>query len=115
MSNSRGDNLTPQITLLPTKLYIPPARNDLVQRRHLTDRLNESLQRKFTLISAPAGFSNRRIVREAAAFPPEQAPAAIQTHKTAAALPASYLVDPLSARELEILKPLPPASPMTRL
>ncbi|MGH7599487.1 MAG: hypothetical protein ACREOI_24290 [bacterium] len=38
------------------------------------------------------------------AFPPEQVPAAVQTHKIAAALPASYLVDPLSERELEILK-----------
>ena len=39
-----------------------------------------------------------------AAFPPELVPAAIQTHKTSAALPASYLVDPLSERELEVLK-----------
>ncbi|NUM76960.1 hypothetical protein HUU40_21570, partial [candidate division KSB1 bacterium] len=39
-----------------------------------------------------------------AAFPPEQAPAVVQTHKAAAGLPASYLVDPLSERELEILK-----------
>ncbi|NUO79132.1 hypothetical protein HUU05_03575 [candidate division KSB1 bacterium] len=39
-----------------------------------------------------------------AAFPPELAPAAVQTHKTSAALPASYLVDPLSERELEVLK-----------
>ena len=39
-----------------------------------------------------------------AEFPPEQVPAAIQTHKTATGLPASYLVDPLSERELEILK-----------
>ena len=31
-------------------------------------------------------------------------PAAVQTHKTSAALPASYLVDPLSERELEVLK-----------
>jgi LuxR family maltose regulon positive regulatory protein len=39
-----------------------------------------------------------------AAFPPELVPAAIQTHKTPAALPASYLVDPLSERELEVLQ-----------
>lgn len=37
-------------------------------------------------------------------FPPELVPAAIQTHKTSSALPASYLVDPLSERELEALK-----------
>ncbi len=39
-----------------------------------------------------------------AAFPPELVPAAVQTHKTLTALPASDLVDPLSERELEILK-----------
>lgn len=39
-----------------------------------------------------------------AAFPPEVVPAAVQTHKASVALPASYLVDPLSERELEILK-----------
>jgi len=39
-----------------------------------------------------------------AAFPAELVPAAVQTHKTSAASPASYLVDPLSERELEILK-----------
>lgn len=39
-----------------------------------------------------------------AAFPPEQVPAAVQTHKSASALPASYLVDPLSERELEVLR-----------
>jgi LuxR family maltose regulon positive regulatory protein len=39
-----------------------------------------------------------------ASFPPELVPAVVQTHKTSAALPASYLVDPLSERELEILK-----------
>ncbi len=38
-----------------------------------------------------------------AAFPPALVPAAVQTHKASAALPASYLVDPLSERELEVL------------
>ena len=44
------------------------------------------------------------VMKLLAAFPPELVPAAIQTHKTSTALPASYLVDPLSERELEVLK-----------
>jgi LuxR family maltose regulon positive regulatory protein len=42
--------------LLATKLYIPPARPNLVLRPRLSERLHEGLQRKLTLISAPAGF-----------------------------------------------------------
>ncbi|HID64525.1 MAG TPA: hypothetical protein EYP49_17545 [Anaerolineae bacterium] len=37
--------------LLTTKLYIPPARPDLVPRSRLTERLNEGIGRKLTLIS----------------------------------------------------------------
>jgi len=44
------------------------------------------------------------VMKLLAAFPSELVPAAVQTHKTSAALPASYLVDPLSERELEVLK-----------
>ncbi|MCI0695701.1 LuxR C-terminal-related transcriptional regulator [candidate division KSB1 bacterium] len=44
------------------------------------------------------------VMKLLAAFPPELVPAAVQTHKTSATLPASYLVDPLSERELEVLK-----------
>jgi LuxR family maltose regulon positive regulatory protein len=44
------------------------------------------------------------VMKLLAAFPPELVPAAVQSHKTSAALPASYLVDPLSERELEVLK-----------
>lgn len=44
------------------------------------------------------------VMKLLAVFPPELVPAAIQTHKTSAALPASYLIDPLSERELEVLK-----------
>jgi LuxR family maltose regulon positive regulatory protein len=39
-----------------------------------------------------------------AAFPPELVPVAVQSHKTSADLPRSYLLDPLSERELEVLK-----------
>jgi LuxR family maltose regulon positive regulatory protein len=42
--------------LLTTKLYIPPPRPELVLRPRLIERLNASLNRKLTLVSAPAGF-----------------------------------------------------------
>ena len=42
--------------ILATKLYLPPPRPKAVLRPRLIDRLNEGLQRKLTLISAPAGF-----------------------------------------------------------
>src|SRR6185295_14787094 len=42
--------------LLATKLYIPPPRPNVVLRPRLSERLNQGLHRKLTLISAPAGF-----------------------------------------------------------
>ncbi|MEO8396676.1 MAG: serine hydrolase [Chloroflexota bacterium] len=42
--------------LLRTKLYVPPKRPHLVPRPRLTERLNQGLTRKLTLISAPPGF-----------------------------------------------------------
>jgi len=60
------------LALLTTKLYIPSARTDLVQRSRLPNR--------------------------------ELVPAAVKTHVTSASLPASYLVDPISERELEVLQ-----------
>ena len=65
---------------------------------------------------ASGGLSGRSSLRRAnyglyyyavkllAVFPAELVPAAVQSHKTSAALPASYLVDPLSERELEVLQ-----------
>lgn len=50
--------------LLQTKLYIPPARPELVPRPHLIERLNEGLHRKLTLISAPAGFGKTTLISE---------------------------------------------------
>lgn len=54
--------------------------------------------------SAANSILQNYAIKLLSAFPPEQAPAVVQTHKAAAGLPASYLVDPLSERELEILK-----------
>jgi ATP/maltotriose-dependent transcriptional regulator MalT len=51
--------LTP---ILATKLYIPQPRPNVVSRPRLTERLNEGLQRKLTLISAPAGFGKTTLV-----------------------------------------------------
>jgi LuxR family maltose regulon positive regulatory protein len=50
--------------LLTTKLYIPPARPELVSRPRLIERLNAGLHCKLTLISAPAGFGKTTLVSE---------------------------------------------------
>ena len=42
--------------LILTKLNIPRLSDDLVERPHLYERLNRGLNRKLTLISAPAGY-----------------------------------------------------------
>jgi LuxR family maltose regulon positive regulatory protein len=51
-------------TILATKLYIPPCRPHVVRRLRLIDRLNEGLQRKLTLISAPAGFGKTTLLSD---------------------------------------------------
>ena len=50
--------------ILVTKLYIPPHRVNVVLRPRLTERLNEGLHRKLTLVSAPAGFGKTTLVSE---------------------------------------------------
>ena len=50
--------------ILATKLYIPLPRPKIVLRPRLIERLNEGLQRKLTLISAPAGFGKPTLVSE---------------------------------------------------
>lgn len=51
-----SSNDSPINTLLTTKLHIPQVAGDLVHRPHLIDRLNRGVERKLTLISAPAGY-----------------------------------------------------------
>jgi LuxR family maltose regulon positive regulatory protein len=53
VSEAEDEMTTP---LLSTKLYIPPVQPELVSRSRLTERLNEGVTRKLTLVSAPAGF-----------------------------------------------------------
>src|SRR5438876_2494750 len=48
--------------ILATKLYIPPPPPKVVLRPRLSERLNEGLQRKLTLIAAPAGFGKTTLV-----------------------------------------------------
>lgn len=50
--------------LLATKLYIPPARPEVVSRPRLIEQLAPGLHRKLTLISAPAGFGKTTLVSE---------------------------------------------------
>ncbi len=55
---------TPFANLLRTKLYIPPKRPHLVVRPRLTERLNDGLSRKLTLISAPPGFGKTTAISD---------------------------------------------------
>jgi len=49
---------------LTTKLYIPKIRPDLVSRHRLVERLNQGVNRKLTLISAPAGFGKTTLLSD---------------------------------------------------
>jgi LuxR family maltose regulon positive regulatory protein len=50
--------------LLTTKLYIPHPRSNRVSRPRLVERLNAGLDRKITLIAAPAGFGKTTLLSE---------------------------------------------------
>src|SRR5436309_6120806 len=50
--------------ILATKLYLPRLRPNVVSRPRLIERLNEGLQRKLSLISAPAGFGKTTLISE---------------------------------------------------
>jgi ATP/maltotriose-dependent transcriptional regulator MalT len=52
----------PTLRLLRTKLFIPRAHPDLVERPRLTARLSEGLRCKLTLISAPAGSGKTTLI-----------------------------------------------------
>jgi len=49
-------------TLIRTKLNLPRIADDLIDRPRLIERLNESLTRKVTLVSAPAGYGKTTLV-----------------------------------------------------
>src|SRR3712207_4743164 len=50
--------------ILATKLFAPRPRPEAVLRPRLNERLNAGLQRKLTLVSAPAGFGKTTLVGE---------------------------------------------------
>ena len=50
--------------LLKTKLHIPQRRPDIVPRLLLIKQLNERVQRKLTLITAPAGYGKTSLASE---------------------------------------------------
>src|SRR4051794_685366 len=50
------------IPILATKLYIPLPSPTVVPRPRLLEQLNAGLQRKLTLVSAPAGFGKTTLV-----------------------------------------------------
>src|SRR5919202_1319050 len=50
--------------LLTTKLFVPRAHPNLVPRPRLTELLAEGINRKLTLISAPAGFGKTTLLSE---------------------------------------------------
>jgi ATP/maltotriose-dependent transcriptional regulator MalT len=48
--------------LLATKFYVPVTLGTLIMRPRLTNLLDESLKRPFTLVSAPAGFGKTTLL-----------------------------------------------------
>jgi len=52
------------IELLTTKLFIPRPRKNLVARPRLVERLNAGVDKKLTLIAAPAGYGKTTLLSE---------------------------------------------------
>jgi LuxR family maltose regulon positive regulatory protein len=50
--------------LLATKLYVPRPRAHLVPRAHLTERLQQGVERALTLVSGPAGFGKTTLLAQ---------------------------------------------------
>ena len=50
--------------LITTKFYVPSLKAELVARRRLTERLNQGVKGRLTLISAPAGFGKTTLLGE---------------------------------------------------
>jgi LuxR family maltose regulon positive regulatory protein len=52
------------MTILATKLFVPPLPPDSVSRTRLLERLDGGLSRKLTLVCAPAGFGKSTLLTE---------------------------------------------------
>ena len=59
---SSSDPAVAPLNLLATKLFVPPARADLVPRPRLFDRVAHGIERKLTVIVAPAGFGKTTVL-----------------------------------------------------
>jgi LuxR family maltose regulon positive regulatory protein len=69
-----SDTHTPETpTLLRTKLHRPRLVADLIPRSHLLERLNRRVQRRATLVSAPAGFGKTTLLEQWLDQAPHQA------------------------------------------
>jgi LuxR family transcriptional regulator, maltose regulon positive regulatory protein len=117
--------------LLSTKLYMPPARPDLVPRPRLTTRVGEALTRSLTVISAPAGFGKTTLLGEwrttasgrdyplcwLSLEPDDSDPHRFWTYVTAAirTLPALAGAEGLGQTSLELLRTLPGQPPHSYL
>ena len=63
MADSSGQTVAGR-ELLETKLYMPKWRPGLVSRPRLIERLDQGLERKLTLVSAPPGFGKSTLLAE---------------------------------------------------
>jgi LuxR family maltose regulon positive regulatory protein len=52
------------LTLINTKFIIPRVSSELVLRSHLIERLNDGLNRKLTLVCAPAGYGKTTLLSQ---------------------------------------------------
>lgn len=66
----------PLPSLLSTKLFFPPARQNLVARPRLLEKVMRGLQSRLLLISAPAGYGKTTLMSEWRSGPGSQMPTA---------------------------------------
>ena len=63
MVDSPGHTV-PTGPLLQTKLYVPRSRPGLVSRARLIERLNQAVDGRLTILSAPAGFGKTTLLTQ---------------------------------------------------
>ena len=71
-----GDPVLFHDRLLATKFFVPASSHPLIPRPQLTTLLKESLRRKLTLISAPAGFGKTTLLSSWVQSFPQDSPEA---------------------------------------